>query len=108
MTKQKALEVDLDVIMNPSKILTDAYDKAGARELFAGDRYFVPAFRNEERIFVAFKTSGKKISHNLFSCYRKKVGSKEFFFAFDHLVTHDCNIRGAAAAVFSPRRDHLT
>jgi len=75
--------------MNPAKILTDTYERAGASELFAGNRYSVPAFRNEERIFVASKTSGKSISHNLFGCYRRKVGSKEYFFAFDHCTTHE-------------------
>jgi hypothetical protein len=76
--------------MNPNEeILLAAYDKANARELFAGDRYTVPAFQNEKRIIVASKTSGKPISHNLFSCYRKKVGSKEYFFAFDHMITHE-------------------
>jgi hypothetical protein len=79
--------VNLDVQMNPSKILLDAYDAAGARELFKGDRYSVSQFKNEERIFVASRSSKSKISHNLFSCYRKKVGSKEYFFAFDLMVT---------------------
>jgi hypothetical protein len=39
MKQKQELKIDLDVQMNPSKVLTDAYDNAGARELFAGDRY---------------------------------------------------------------------
>jgi hypothetical protein len=58
MKQKQELKIDLDVQMNPSKVLTDAYDNAGARELFAGDRYMVPAFQNESRMFVASKTSG--------------------------------------------------
>jgi hypothetical protein len=85
----KPLEVDLNVQMNPNKeILLAAYDKADARELFAGDRFMIPAFQNENRIFVASTTSKKPVSHFLFGCYRTKVHNKEYFFAFDHMVTN--------------------
>jgi hypothetical protein len=87
--KQNQISVNLDEQLNPNKRLLAAYDTAGARELFKGDRYVIPEYRNEERIFVASRTSKKPISHNLFSCYRKKVGSREHFFAFDHMITHE-------------------
>jgi hypothetical protein len=87
MTKRKPISVNLDVQMNPNPKLIQTYKDAHAEELFKGNRYVIPEYRNEERIMVASRTSKSKISHNLFSCYRKKVGSKEYFFAFDLMVT---------------------
>jgi hypothetical protein len=57
--------------------------------MFKGNSYPIPEYKNEERIFVASRSSKTKISHNLFSCYRKKAGTKEYFFAFDLMITKD-------------------
>jgi hypothetical protein len=57
--------------------------------LFKGNRYSIPEFKNEQPIFVASRSSKTPIKHNLFSCYRKKVGTKEYFFAFDLMITKD-------------------
>jgi hypothetical protein len=57
--------------------------------LFKGNRYSIPEFKNEQPIFGASGSSKTPIKHNLFSCYRKKVGTKEYFFAFDLMITKD-------------------
>jgi hypothetical protein len=89
MTKQKQISVNLDVQMNPNPKLLATYKDANAEEMFKGNRYSIPEYKNEERIFVASRSSKAPIKHNLFSCYRKKVGSKEYFFAFDLMTTKD-------------------
>jgi hypothetical protein len=96
MTKQKVkqtLEIDLNKVHNPNPRLVAVYKDNNAMdmsfELGDGENFHSPAWTNEKRLFIASKTSGKKISHLIFANYRKKIANKEYWFGYEKLVTLD-------------------
>lgn len=85
--KSKTLEIKLDEIKNPNPAILATYKEANAMELFWPHR---PEYKNEERIFLSSKASGKPVKHEITGIYRKQLpGGKEYVFFFEHLVTKD-------------------
>jgi hypothetical protein len=95
MANQKQeLKIDLDKIMNPNPNLVKAYKDANALSIsfelgHDGEHYNSPEFTNERRIFTASSSSKVPIRHNIFAVYRRKVGSKEYCYFFDLMMTKD-------------------
>lgn len=87
MTKQK-LQIDLDKISYcPHPEVDRAY-----KENNAGHLHFmeIPAYRNEERVYLCSKASGKPIKHKITGLYRKELSDgKEYVFFHEAMVTHD-------------------
>lgn len=86
--EQRQVSIDLDQIFNPNPKLVQTYEDAKATHIWI-DKGHRPEYINEARVFAAAKASKKNIKHNIFSLYRKQVGSKEYCFFFDHLIAKD-------------------
>lgn len=86
--KQEELSIDLNKMWTPSELITNAYKEANAMDLFFADR---SEFVNERRIWDASRASDPPaaIKHNIFSLYRKVVGSKEYLLFHETLYTTD-------------------
>src|SRR6476619_2787405 len=87
-SNSESLSIDLEIIHNPNPMLVQTYEDAKATPMWF-DRNMRPEYVNEERIFAAARASKKSIKHNIFSLYRKQVGSREFVYLFDHCVAKD-------------------
>ena len=86
--EQKQITIDLEKIYNPNPELVKTYEDAKATYIWV-DKDMRPEYVNESRAFAAARASKKFIKHNIFSLYRKQVGSKEYCYFFDHMVAKD-------------------
>ena len=81
MTKQKQeqvqqIKIDLDKdCISPSKLIVDAYEKAGATDMWIPERDMKPEYRANLRLHAASRGSGKKISKKIFSLYRRRLAN---------------------------------
>lgn len=92
MTKAKPvledLKIELNKVWTPSELILNAYKAANAMDLFWPHK---SEYINEARIFTASDASDPPaaIKHNIFSLYRKQVGTKEFLIFHELLYTTD-------------------
>lgn len=86
--EQKQITIDLDQIFNPNPELVKTYEDAKATYIWV-DKDIRPEYVNETRVFAAARASKKPIKHNIFSLYRKQVGTKEYCYFFDHMIAKD-------------------
>lgn len=84
--KTNQISVDLDQIFNPNPKLVKTYEDAKATGLYAFDRDNKAEFLNEARVFSAARASRKPIKHNIFSLYRKQIGSQGLFLRFNDRI----------------------
>ena len=71
--QQIKIDLDKDTI-SPRKEIVDAYEKAGANDIWT-DRDIKPEYRANLRIHAAAKGSGNKISKKIFTLYRKRLSN---------------------------------
>lgn len=87
--KQKQqLSINLDEISYcPHPEVDRAYKEANAEHLHFME---IPAYRNESRVYLCSKASGKPVKHKITGIYRRQVpGDKEYVFFHEAMVTKD-------------------